>query len=197
MSTSVLITSFGSFGDFEHNPSQRVMDVLREHHQIRKMFRVHWEVLPVSYQAVDEFMQHASPPDWAFLLGVASGSEKMRLERRGRNWADGEDVKGVDPKGGPIDMQDTHRETAIPVQELRDFREEHADILDLSQDAGTYLCNYLYYRTLGLPRTRSLFVHIADVDHVPEAPSVEHQAEVIRELIERLIRNGPFDGHRK
>lgn len=187
MPATVLITSFGPFGSFEQNPSQRVMEHLREQNPFEGLLDLQWEVLPVSYQAVDDFMERLSPPDWAFHLGVATGSGRMRLELRGQNWVSGRDVDGADPSGQRIDEDAEDRNTRIPLSTLKEFQERHAELIELSQDAGTYLCNFLFFKQLASPDTRSLFVHIADVDHAEGAPSIEQQARMVSDLIQNLV----------
>jgi pyrrolidone-carboxylate peptidase len=58
-----------------------------------------------------------------------------------------------------------------------------------SDNAGSYLCNYVYYKSLCAFRNNSLvvFVHIADYQNNQDAVGLTEQVGFVREMIFELI----------
>lgn len=163
----MIVTAFGPFGNFSVNPSEVIG---------HKIFGDALAVLPVSYRAVDEFIDSV-PPDTESLLmlGVASTSRQMRLERIAR-FAIG--------NSKDINLESREREGSGCLRgALFDPIIEPSDCWQESENAGGYLCNYIYYEaTRRLPTTRTGFVHVAPFSAV----SMNLQVCRLRRLFAKL-----------
>ena len=75
------------------------------------------------------------------------------------------------------------------MSELNEFVAKHPEVV-LSDNAGSYLCNYIYFKSLhtnGL-KSKVLFIHIADTVNTPSAPSIERQCDLVLQLIQIMQR---------
>ena len=173
----ILLTGFGPFGNHETNRTGRLATML--HGSILDLPDPHagWRVperiaqtevvgleLPVDGSASDIVQEHIGEVDSVLMLGLCATCDTPRLERLARNRnaftipdASGRVAEGIiDPKGSDLTSTAApHRwplETApVPVQ--------------LSTDAGGYICNEAYYGVLSAQRNdaserRILFLHV-------------------------------------
>lgn len=188
-----MITSFGPFHDFGVNPSNQVMEVLRtklaEDSALGQ--NVVFETLDVSWADVDRFIQRQAvqPFDVFIHLGVATGSSHMRIETTGRNAAAGRDVEDAEPTSTSILESGSDIVASLPYKGLREFVSNHPEVV-LSDNAGSYLCNYIYFKSLHAhgANAQVLFIHIADNTHDATAPGIERQADLVLEII-RILRD--------
>ncbi|MCX7801330.1 MAG: hypothetical protein N2109_13450 [Fimbriimonadales bacterium] len=174
MSHDLLVTGFGSFGAFESNPSQWLAE--RSGHSFR--------VLEVAFREVDRFLEELreGPPARLLLLGAAAGASKLRVEWVARNRVGAApDVRGEVYGPGPIDP-DGPPCLAATLWPHEPFGQP-SELWEPSVDAGTYLCNYAFYRSLRtLPRTAVGFLHVPG----PEAMALERQLEALRAVLAEL-----------
>jgi pyroglutamyl-peptidase len=167
----VLITGFGPFPGAPFNPSAALAKALarRRRPALADIERV-VHVFATTYASVDRDLPKlfAQKPDVVLMFGVAGRRHELCLETRARNAvsllfpdASGHrPLRGVIKLGGPA----THAGNA-PFARLAG-----AAGTRLSRDAGSYLCNYVYWRALEQVRgTRPLvqFVHIPPVGTKP------------------------------
>lgn len=166
----IVVTGFEPFGYHAFNPSISACRAAAE-----SLEKAVIEVLPVTFAA-------ASNGDWlcgaGFYLhfGLAAGSSAIRLERTATN------DKGIRTHGGESDEQQMRPldkdgpeqlQTELPVEDCGRELEKKLKVkgfeinIELSDDAGNYICNAVYYRTLraaeasdGNWEHRSLFVHL-------------------------------------
>lgn len=153
----VLVTGFGPFGKFRDNPS----DILAT-----RLTNVESEILPVTFEAADRFARRRLPSQFGavVMLGVAEGGHRFRLERRARNWV-GDKPDVFDATRGPAKISPHGNEYLYGT--LFDGWEE-TDAWTFSEDAGSYLCNYLYYKVLERnPEARCGFVHVLPFSVAP------------------------------
>lgn len=171
----LLLSAFTAFGRFAANPSAVLAERLGLPHRL----------LEVSYIAVDEFVNGLNPAafDLALCLGVAGNSSGFRLETLARNRFDPiADVRGHVPADGVIDP------TAPPALPGTLWP---ADLLAnpprgvvASDDAGGYLCNYLYFRMLQrFPMKRIGFLHVPPLEKM----RLEEQANIARQMIQDVL----------
>ena len=172
MSTPFLVTGFGPFLDHTINPSAVIAEQLS----------VPSHILPVSFAAVEAFLEQLEqdPPARLLMLGVHGRAVKFHLERQARNRVgSAADVDGVAKSAGPIDPSGPPqlRGTLWP----KGFRTMLGEPkLTNSLDAGTYLCNYAYYRAIQrLPSTRVGFLHIPRF----EAISHDDQLPIVQKIV--------------
>lgn len=124
-------------------------------------------------------------------LGVNSGTTGLAIEQRAVNEATFRcpDEMGWQPDGLPIVEEDgdiTHvRETKFPVSKIAgNLLKQGFDVV-ISNDAGRFVCNYVYYHSLrhaAKHGTRSLFVHVPPFSKISE----EKQMELICALLKFL-----------
>lgn len=185
----VLVTSFGPFGPYEKNPSQQVMEALCAKMPPSLQSLTTFENLPVSFAKVTARMRkwEGNLPHVLLHLGVAGSEKKLRLETLARNLAEGMDVDNCNPNAKPILDGGADLETSWPLMKLIRFQAEHPDEVRFSTNAGTYLCNYIYYLGLQMcrphPGHHVLFVHVPDQPSEPEAIVIDDQASLILELL--------------
>lgn len=155
---ALLVTGFLAFGDVVENPSALLAERCGARHAL----------LEVAYDAVDAFLNglcDAPPPQVLLMLGVARRAGEIRLERTARNKVGPlPDVRGQARPPGEI-------EPGAPAEIAGTLFNPHfaASGMSFSDDAGDYLCNYIYYRALRrLPQsTRVGFVHVPPLEAVP------------------------------
>ena len=166
----LFVTGFGPFGDVTENPSA----------WLAERSGAPFEVLAVTFEAIDAFFDAFDPLAWDALLmmGVAHSADKMRLESIARNGCGSvADVDHVIQGPAPIDPF----EVAALSGGL--WRPEHVHLderLVESVNAGDYLCNAMYFQALRrAPQVRSGFLHVPP----PTAIPLEAQLDVLHRLI--------------
>ena len=154
--TRTLVTGFGPFGSFAANPSS----------QLAAECGRPFEILEVSYAAVDQFLSQlpAESFDLLAMLGVAGQSQRMRFETVARNWVGTTpDVRGVILGPGPIDPDAPSQFSLSPSHTFP--LNEH---WEASVDAGEYLCNYIALRARQrFPTQRLHFIHVPPFEALP------------------------------
>jgi len=174
---SIFVTGFGPFGDFESNPSERL---------VRSLHLQQFEILPVSFQAVDRFAREPLPPEIRALVltGVAPKADKIRLERTARNHvSETRDIEGVSLHTGVIDPDAPQQ---IVTTLFSDWPEPNEGCT-FSDDAGTYLCNYAFFQCARLmPNLKVGFVHVPPFENVSFESSRRSLIAVLDTLCERL-----------
>jgi pyroglutamyl-peptidase len=175
----MLVTGFGPFGSVGENPSALLAESCGKPFQI----------LEVSFEAVDDFLYGLDPSsfDRLLLMGVAGGADRFRIETVARNEiGPTPDVLGAVGGPGPIDPRLPFRLSAS----LWTAPELWFDCEDrqVSVDAGTYLCNYAFYRALSLfPGKPVGFLHVPTADKMP----LERQQACLQEVIGQLEMSQP------
>jgi pyroglutamyl-peptidase len=200
-----LMTGFGPFENTIHNPSARIVDHFERSgapgHELTT------RVLPVSFiraEAEIRSLLHSGGYDAAVLLGVAGREACIRLEqfarlrKAGRADVDGM-ISGMPERlGGAPDAYGT----ILPLDMLLDGLTVAELPARLSDDAGAYVCNHVYYAaldviaTVPLP-TRCLFVHVPADEHTYEEPfdgptlPFDRQIKAVMLILEWLTEREP------
>lgn len=169
----VLITGFGPFPGAPFNPSAALAKALarRRRPALAGIERV-VHVFATTYASVDRELPKllAQKPDVVLMFGVAGRRRQLCIETRARNAVSllFPDASGHRPRRGVIKL---HGPAALagntPFASLAGAAGPRTR---LSRDAGSYLCNYVYWRALEQVRgTRPLvqFVHIPPVSTKP------------------------------
>ena len=171
----ILVTAFEPYGGNDTNMSQKVLDAIQA--DVAKL------LLPVSFRRAPEVLNEAIgllQPDVIIAMGQAAEGDKIRLERLAINMMDSAkgdndgylpDEELICPEA-PLALK-----TALPVKQLC------ADCVNaglptiVSNSAGLYVCNCIYFEALR--RTpNSLFVHI----------SKDMDVEIAKQTINQLIK---------
>lgn len=164
----VVVTGFEPFRKEKVNPSWEVCKRLAERE--RDNVTVTVEKLPVVYdearrKAVELLSIH---PDVVLHLGEAGGRTHISVERVAINCdeADIKDNKGTKRDGERIETRGEDGLFAtIPIKEIVKALKKARIPAVISDSAGTFLCNHVFYGTLehvrreGLP-TRAGFIHL-------------------------------------
>jgi pyroglutamyl-peptidase len=164
----VLITGFGPFPGAPFNPSERLVKaLLRRRRPALDGTEIGGHVFATAYAAVDRDLPKllAQQPDVVLLFGVAGRRRHLCIETRARNAVSQifPDAEGHKPQrdviahGAPLSLHGN-----VPVMRLLNAARGRFPAR-LSRDAGTYLCNYVYWQALQrIDKGRPLvqFVHI-------------------------------------
>lgn len=174
MAVSVLLTGFGPFPGAPVNPTGPLVQTLAT--QRRGPFgriRCTAHVLRTSYAAVDELpaLINRRRPDAILMFGLATRSKVLRIERRARNVASttAPDVDGCTWTAGCISPGAAASLSGrAPFARLLAAARAAGVPVRLSDDAGTYLCNYAYWRVLEATAAApqpplTVFVHVPPV----------------------------------
>ncbi len=168
----LLVTGFGPFGLHEANPSQLLAESSGQP----------FHILTVTYAEVDDYLSRdplAEFDAW-LMIGVHGTAEHFHLETVAKNWNGlHPDIAGVVSGPGPIDPR-------LPAQIhgslWRGWPDQEA--AEFSHDAGSYLCNYLFFRALSTyPYRRLGFLHVPTETKMPLSEQQRHLQEILAALL--------------
>jgi len=150
----ILVTGFGKFPGVAVNTSELVVSRFAADAPGWPFDAMRFEVLPTRYEAAEVLVRELMgefKPDRVLLLGVAETPTTARLERFALNIDDAAspDEGGVLRKGvtilagGPAAFA-----TAVDLQRLLADLLEAGVRAEISNHAGSYVCNHVYYTAL-------------------------------------------------
>ncbi|WP_076756944.1 pyroglutamyl-peptidase I [Edaphobacillus lindanitolerans] len=165
---TILLTGFEPFLDFPVNPTMRVAEELDG--TVVGDYEITSRILPVDFNRAEARLMgliREVEPDVTVSLGLAGGRSKMTPERIAINVQDGApDNEGNQPVDKPIneDAPDAYFST-LPVREMVNALVDAGLPAEISNTAGTYLCNNvmfggLHYAATERPGMRAGFIHI-------------------------------------
>ena len=173
-------TGFGQFQGVEANPSA----VLAQ--RLAAQYDDSVEILEVSAAAAKAW--RCPDAELVVHLGVAITYDAITLERCAYNDASFRvpDQNAFQPSKAPIDESELFGATRTSSIDLAAVARKAG--VNLSDDAGRFVCNYLYYCSLanGVP---CVFVHVPPVERVPLEAQVETLARVRGYLVEAVGSN--------
>lgn len=158
----ILITAFEPFGGAETNITQSVLSLLPNSIADWTIEKV---CLPVSFKRAPIVLREAIAtysPDLVIMLGQCPAGENIRLERFAINMMDSTkgDNDGYIPNEETIYAhQPLALQTPLPIKELVLFCTDNVLPVQISNSAGLYVCNRVYYEALHLQQN-ALFVHV-------------------------------------
>ena len=158
----ILSTAFEPFGGAETNITQSVLSLLPDSIAGWAIEKVY---LPVSFMRAPIALREAiatCSPDLVIILGQCSAGENIRLERFAINMMDSSkaDNDGYIPSEETIyALQPLALQTPLPVKELVRLCTDNVQPVQISNSAGLYVCNRVYYEAL-YGRQKALFIHI-------------------------------------
>lgn len=184
----LIIAGFEIFADFDYNPSQLAVSLLPDSLAVAnsdQQIPIKRLVLKCccaeSWQVLDNELKQAEAPCIVILTGLAGTRSRISLERFALNIRDYRipDNAGYQPEDERIDHDgpDAVR-TPLPLPALCKQLTESGFLCDVSNHAGSFLCNEVYYRSLRAWQTEnhpalSLFVHLP----LAESYSTKQQEE--------------------
>jgi pyroglutamyl-peptidase len=193
---TVLLTGFEPFDDEPTNPSWEAVRALQG---VRiGGHRIETRCLPVVFGDANRQLRKAiaeTKPVLVVCVGQAGGRAQLSLERVAINVDDARrpDNAGHAPVDAPIVADGPAAYfSSLPIKRLRQALQRAGIPAEVSQTAGTYVCNHVFYGLMhalrGKRRLRGGFVHIpyspAQAARHPGAPSLP-TATVVEAL--RLI----------
>ncbi len=168
MKPPVLVTGFEPFGEVAVNPSAQLAERLNGSRIWGR--DVIGKTLPVEFGvAADRLIAliQKHNPAVVVCLGIAPSRRILSLERVAINLADASipDNAGRRPIDRPIDL---HGPAAffstLPIKAIARALSEAGIGCEISQTAGTYVCNHVFYRLMQKlkqrPRVRGGFLHV-------------------------------------
>ncbi len=167
----ILVTGFEPFGGAATNPTQNVVESL----QRLDLPGVSAEVLPTAYRRAAQRMTellNTLRPRVVLMTGLNASTQNLRYEQVALNFDhaakpdnDGEmrQFRHI-REGAPVGYWNT-----LPFEALRSLADESGETLDLSRDAGGFVCNHVFFTAMDvvateLPGTRAGFVHVPSLD---------------------------------
>ena len=175
----VLITGFEPFGGYSENSSWAVAQKVAA-------CGVEWvditlAQMPVSFGRVaaalrGEVEHHR--PNLVVMLGQSASADCVKLERVALNMMDSAagDNDGYTPNEEPIDECGAAALFgSLPIKPLRSAIEAKGVRVKISNSAGLYVCNRLYYEALRMckesPYMQAIFIHLPLYEGHPSAKS--------------------------
>jgi pyroglutamyl-peptidase len=194
----LLITGFGPFPGRENNPSAAlVRAIAAEFNDASCLMRC--VVLKTEYQAglktLDKELK-TFRPDIVISFGVAADRKGIHLETRAANRIDNKgiaDAAGYRPRRVRIDKTKNNEfPSTLPLQEIHRSLGAQGIPVQMSRDAGGYLCNYVFYNVMkhaqkGKGPAAAGFVHIPlpDAGGMSEEDIKKAAQAIIRETLRR------------
>lgn len=154
----ILVTAFEPFGGESENPTMQIVENLQD---------VETQLLPVSFKeapriAIEKICEIS--PDVVILLGQAGGRTAISLERVAINIMEAKnpDNEGFKPEGVLIEYDGPPAYFCrLGLHSVRDDVAKSGIPCQISNSAGTYVCNALYYSVMHrFPKLPVLFVHV-------------------------------------
>jgi pyroglutamyl-peptidase len=194
---TVLLTGFQPFGGEQVNPSWQAVSALQGARIAGH--RVVARELPVAFGTSLKALRAAlkeTQPALVICVGQAGGRAQLSLERVAINVDDARipDNRGQQPVDMPVigDGPAAYF-TTLPIKAMREALHTAGFPAEISQTAGTYVCNHVFYGLMhALRRQRAVragFIHIpyspAQASAHPGAPSlaVETVTQALREAV--------------
>ncbi len=181
--TCILLTAFEPFGGAETNITQSILSLLPDSFADWAIEKV---CLPVSFKRAPIVLREAIAtyfPDLVIMLGQCPAGENIRLERFAINMMDSSkpDNDGYIPNEETIYAhQPLALQTPLPIKELVLFCTDNVLPVQISNSAGLYVCNRVYYEALHLQQN-ALFVH------VPKNMDLTLAQQTIAQIMKNLL----------
>ena len=189
----ILITAFEPFGKDDINPTEEILKGLPDHILSDVMPYTEAEliklVLPVSFARAPQIAEDAVRryrPDIVISLGLAGGRAAVTPERVAVNCMDAgmPDNDGYQPEDLPVVPEGPAAYfSTLPIKRMRDAFRAEGIPSEISNSAGTYVCNAVMYRMLHLAaktgeRSISGFIHVPYIDIMGKQPSMSPDDEI-------------------
>eukprot|EP01126_Amoeba_proteus_P009407 TRINITY_DN13559_c0_g1_i1.p1 TRINITY_DN13559_c0_g1~~TRINITY_DN13559_c0_g1_i1.p1 ORF type:complete len:217 (-),score=20.90 TRINITY_DN13559_c0_g1_i1:65-715(-) len=207
---TVFLTGFGPFRGVNDNPTMHLMNEIHLHlkdHPLQNNVHIPSSVvvevsavaahLAISDHIVNNkiYKGREDNQKTVFLhFGVHGGATSFLLEEKGWNEASFScpDERGWSPLCLPITDHDIchNYRTTLPTSKLSASLCSRGFDCQLSQSAGRFLCNYIYYLSLHYSsqnNTHSLFVHVPPFSVIPQQTQLEFVRALLDEIATSLL----------
>ena len=179
----ILVTAFEPFGGSPTNITQDVLTALPCNMGKAEILK---QCLPVSFQRAPIMLREAIAtysPDLVIMLGQCPAGENIRLERFAINMMDSTkgDNDGYIPSEETICAnQPLALQTPLQIRELERFCADNVQPVQVSNSAGLYVCNRVYYEALYLHQ-QAIFMH------VPKNMDLTLAQQTIAQIMKNLL----------
>lgn len=191
---TVLVTGFDPFGKNVRNPSQQIVEALEEAPFPTGRFNLQIAVLSTCCQEWKRLKRYLDKfkPEVLVLSGLANGRKRISLERFALNIRDYriKDNRGHQFVGLPIEKSGPEAyQSRVALVRLNQDLNSAGYPCEVSNYAGSFICNELYYRSLHYSQLKGypklvLFVHV---------PSAQAYARTLRKKSRKRIRAGALE----
>lgn len=164
----ILITGFDPFGGETINPSYEAIIHMKSFKDVDILkLCVPTEFYRSSQIVIDAI--HDFNPDYVLLIGQAGNARHILIERVAINIDDARipDNNHIQPIDHPISLfGPTAYFSTLPIKKLKDALNQKNVPAEISNSAGTYVCNHLMYSVLHEIKQRDLNIKAGFI-HVP------------------------------
>nr|XP_022907322.1 pyroglutamyl-peptidase 1 [Onthophagus taurus] len=185
---NVVVTGFGPFGIHSINASSEVVKSLPE--KIKDVNIIKFEI-PVVYEIVDEKIPELWEQYQPILIvhvGVSERAQLITLETNAnRTGYIKKDYHGCCHNTGDIcdDNSKDCLKTGLCINDICDHLNKSGKVKAcISNDAGRYLCEYIFYKSLYVDHTKVLFIHVPMLN---QPYSCEQLTEGLIIIIEKAL----------
>ncbi len=189
MTKKLLFTGFEPFGDWQSNPSFDALKFAADDGLFDAPdLAVEIAEIPVDYDrafyAVERLVESIKPTaivHFGLHGGMGRGRDVIYVETtaRNRNRASKPDNAGVQRDTSVISTNEPDTiSTTLPASALRNALSRAGFSVETSDDAGGYLCNFLFFRTLSAygQQIPCGFIHVPPVETLGGVITVERMA---------------------
>ncbi len=179
----VLVTYFGPFNNFKYNPAELIAIELNA--IFKNNSNIDFKKLDVSFESIDRFL-NSKLDDYEYIieLGVATKSDKIRIESKGTNVINGIDIHTNQKCGTIIENEEQVIPARFPIFIIDKIISLFPTEVVVSDSAGKYLCNYLYFKSLfKYPQHKVLFIHIANFQDIITAVPMRQQVRIFETIL--------------
>ena len=168
----ILLTGFEPFGGETVNPSWQA--VLALDGKRIAGHRIHARCLPVAFDASLKALRKAlreTRPTLVLCVGLTGGRAQLSLERVAINLVDARiaDNSGAQPIDAPVIADGPAAYfTTLPIKAMLQALRKAGIPVEISQTAGTYVCNQVFYGLMHALRARRSIR--AGFMHIPYSP---------------------------
>lgn len=153
MTPRILVTGFSAFPGAPVNPSEVLIGMLeRDRANPGVAIDLFTRVLPVEYEPLPGLLRRFGAqirPDIAIHFGLAETAKGFRLERMARNRSSlrTKDAAGCMPVTREIGAGPRATPSTLPLDAIAEALRARGLPVERSSDAGSYLCNHLFYHS--------------------------------------------------
>lgn len=168
----ILVTGFGPFPGAPVNPTAAMIEALAaDRAALDDVGEIRTEILAVEYDTVPERLAGIAAgfaPDIAIHFGLSARAEGFTLERLARNEiaAGRPDNSGAQPQAACIVENGEDHPSTLPLDEIAAALSRAGLPHSWSDNAGGYLCNYIFYLSRS-PHFADYMPPVSGFVHVP------------------------------
>ncbi|MFW6299281.1 MAG: pyroglutamyl-peptidase I [Bacillota bacterium] len=178
--STILLTAFEPFAGDEVNPTEEVLKDFPDYLYDMKVIKT---TLPVIYNhCFDTLLPliEKYKPEVILHLGYAKGRSHVSIERVAINVNESKTPDNVGTvldgetiiSGGPDGLF-----TTLPIKYLKERFRSKALPAEISNTAGTYICNNLFYRTLHFVKSYNMQSKVGFI-HIPAFPAMASKEKI-------------------